>query len=240
MASEVQVISGENHFYFPARFHVHIVVFVTVRMVEVEHEQQVSLLVNQNLVRIVLRPDILIRRLQNVVLHVQPDHLLLKVVQKMVPQSRVLSQVPSSSAVLVGPTVSLAGEIDPLRMPKLVTHECQVPLSAQTEGDEPDHFVKGHAPENPRGFLIEDGHVGVGFGIEEPHGDSFIAYEGLIVTLGISDALLLPPPVGKFVHDFLNVPVFILALFEQFDPHVRNSHGQSVVEAYTSVLVGSA
>lgn len=74
----------------------------------------------------------------------------------MVPQRFVIGQVPSSSAMLVGPTVSFPGEVDPLRMPKLVTHECQVPLSAQTEGDEPDHFVKGHAPENPRGFLVED------------------------------------------------------------------------------------
>lgn len=141
MASEVQVIGGENHFYFFTIFHVHVVVFVTARMVEVEHEQQVPLLVNQNLVPVVFRSDVLIRRLQNVVLHVQSDHLLLKVVQKMVPQSRVLGQIPSSSAMLIGPPVALPGKVDPLRMPELVPHEGQVPLSAQAEGDQPYHFV---------------------------------------------------------------------------------------------------
>ena len=59
------------------------------------------------------------------------DDLLLKIVQMLVAQQRVVSQMPLASAVVVGVAVAFSREVYPLGVSKLVAHERQVTLTLQ-------------------------------------------------------------------------------------------------------------
>ena len=48
---------------------------------------------------------------------------------------------------------------------------------------------------------------------------------------GITDGFLLGSPVGQFIPDMTDRPVFIRYFFNQLDPVVRNSHGKAVVKS---------
>lgn len=56
----------------------------------------------------------------------------------------------------------------------------------------------------------------------------------LIVTLAISYCFLPMPAVGQGMADIAQVPLLVLLFLEDLDPHVRDSHGEPVVEAHTS------
>ena len=60
------------------------------------------------------------------------------------------------------------------------------------------------------------------------------------MRLGVSDAVLLPTPVGQRVHDVAHVPVLVPLLLQQFDPHVGHGHGEAVVEPAASLRCGAA
>ena len=125
-------------------------------MVEVKDKQQLVLFKHQYLVAVVLRSYVLGFWLENVEVRVQLYHFLLEVVQKMVSQITVVRKIPSSSAVVVRPSVALARKVNPFRMSEFVTHESQVTLTSETECQESDHFMQSHASENSRSFLIQN------------------------------------------------------------------------------------
>lgn len=110
-------------------------------MVEIKHKQRVSLLVNQNFVTVMFCSDVLRLWFKNVKVCVKFDHLLFEVVQKMISERLIISQVPSSSTVMIRPAVSFTRKVNPFRMPKLVAHKSQVTLTSETESQKSYHFM---------------------------------------------------------------------------------------------------
>ncbi len=114
--------------------------------------------------------------------------------------------------MLVRPTITFSGKVNPLRMSKLVTHKSQVTFTSKTKSQQPDHFVKCQASEYSGSLLIENRHVGVSFYIKKPHWYGLVPHKGLIVTLGIRNTLLFPSSIGELMNDFLHVPIFIFTI----------------------------
>lgn len=59
------------------------------------------------------------------------------------------------------------------------------------------------------------------------------------MTLTVCDTLFTVSPVRQCVDNVPKVPLVIGFVLEQLDPHVRNSHGKSVVEANTALIHGT-
>lgn len=56
----------------------------------------------------------------------------------------------------------------------------------------------------------------------------------LVVTLGISDCLLSMSSVGQCEANAANIPLVILDLFQGLNPHIGDSHAETIVESYSS------
>lgn len=56
------------------------------------------------------------------------------------------------------------------------------------------------------------------------------------MTLTIRDTLLAIPPVGQRVYDAAQIPFIVRFMLEELDPHVRYSHGETVVKPDTALL----
>lgn len=61
----------------------------------------------------------------------------------------------------------------------------------------------------------------VGYFIKEPHRDSFITNDSLVMALGISDTFFSVSSVSEGMSQVLKIPVFILDLFEKFYPLIK-------------------
>ena len=62
----------------------------------------------------------------------------------------------------------------------------------------------------------------------------------MVVALAVRDSLLAMPSVSECPADAADVPVLILDLLQDLDPHVRNGHSEPVVEAHTTKGKGQA
>lgn len=98
----------------------------------------------------------------------------------------------------------------------------------------PDHFVQRNAPCNNRRILAQVRHVSIHFLVHQPERNSLVTDQCLIVTLGIGNALLAVSTIYQCVDDVAHVPFVITLVFQQFDPHIRDSHRKTVVETNTS------
>lgn len=59
-------------------------------------------------------------------------------------------------------------------------------------------------------------------------------YLRLVVALGVGDGLLAVATVREREGKVTNVPLVVGLFLQQLDVHVRNGHGESVVEADSS------
>lgn len=59
------------------------------------------------------------------------------------------------------------------------------------------------------------------------------------MALGIRNTLLGMPPVGQDVRNISNLPLIVGLFLEELDPHVRDGHGQAVVESDAAFVDGS-
>lgn len=195
MSSKIKVICRQNYLDLFARLKINIIVLVAIGVVEIKNKKKIILFKHKQLIAIMLHSYVLICRLQNVVFYIQIYHLLLKLVQKVISQWSILSQVPSSYAMLIRPSITLSGKIDPLRMSEFVAHKCKITLTSKCKSNKANHFMKSHTSEYSGSLLIEDWHVGVGLSIKEPHGDGFVTNKCLIMTFSIGDTFLFPSSV---------------------------------------------
>lgn len=83
-------------------------------------------------------------------------------------------------------------------------------------------------------------HAVIDFGVKEMHRKSLITDNSLIVTLSISNNLLLPSSVGQGVNKMAHVPIFVRDFLEGLDPHVGQEHTESIIEADTTISNSSA
>ena len=148
----------------------------------------------------------------------------------------LVRQIPLPAAVLVTPVVALAREVDPLGVPQLVAHEVQVGLAPEGHGDEPNHLVQGHAPDDDLGGLVQRAHAFVHLGAHQPEGDRLVPDQRLVVTLGVSHRLLGVPAVAERVDELGHLPVLVADVFQVPDPEVRQAHPEPVVKADAAVV----
>ena len=123
-------------------------------------------------------------------------------------------------------------------MAELVTHEVEISAIDGRSGDEANHLVQGNATVDHIGgvaMLKMPVHVG----IDEAEDDGLVAYECLIVALGIRDGLLGLTTVGHLVEDVSGFPVLVAHLLDILDPVIRYTDSQTVVETHTTILDGA-
>ena len=117
----------------------------------------------------------------------------------MVAKVSAVSQIPPPTTVMIASVVSFPREINPLRMPELITHKVKVALTPETEGKQSDHFMEGYSSEDSGCLLSEDTHITVNFCIKQPHRDGFIPNQCLIMTLSISNCQFPVAMVAELV-----------------------------------------
>ena len=66
--------------------------------------------------------------------------------------------------------------------------------------------------------------------VHQPERDCLIADESLVMALCVRDASLTMAPVDQGMNDIGHVPCVILRMLQEFDPLVRNCHGEAVVK----------
>ena len=71
----------------------------------------------------------------------QSDHLPIKPCQIRVFQGGIIHKVPLSTRVAVRPVISLAGKIDPFRVPEFIAHEIKIAIAGGGHSDQTDHFL---------------------------------------------------------------------------------------------------
>mmetsp|Transcript_53980 Transcript_53980/g.110172 ORF Transcript_53980/g.110172 Transcript_53980/m.110172 type:complete len:679 (+) Transcript_53980:411-2447(+) len=152
----------------------------------------------------------------------------------------VIRKMPLPPGVVVAPVVTEAGEVDPLRVPELVTHEGEVALAAERHGHEADDLVHGDAAVHDRVRRRQQRHPVVHLLVHQPEGDGLVADKRLVVRLAVAHHLLLVAAVGEGVDDVAHVPLVVRAFLEQLDPHVGCCHRKPVVEAEASLVDGAA
>ena len=220
-------------------------VFVGVGGVEVEDEDERSSLGDDEFALLARggHPLVLVR--EELVALVEVHHRPVEVVELVVAEVLGVGEVPAAAAVVVRPLVALAGEVDPLGVAELVTHEVQVPLAADGHGDEAKHLVQRHPAVHHRRRLLERAHAVVHLGVHEPEGVRLGPDDGLIVGLGVPDALLRVPTVAQRGDDIVHAPVLVPQVslpgrLEQPDPDVRDGHRETSVEADAALAHGAA
>jgi hypothetical protein len=76
--------------------------------------------------------------------------------------------------------------------------------------------------------------------IHKPKSKCLVPDQSLIVALGIGNTLLSPAAILKSPADIRHVPILILELLYDLDPHIGNGHCQTIVEPHSTVLCRDA
>ena len=111
--------------------------------------------------------------------------------------------------------------------------------------------MERHSTGDDRSTVGDRRHVGVQLLVTQPEEDGLVSHQPaiisvgfrrglreisirLVVTLGISDGLLAVAAVGQCPADVGDIPILILLLLQELDPHVGDSHRQTVIKPDTT------
>ena len=155
----------------------------------------------------------------------------------MIAEFLVVDEVPLPASVLIAPSVTFAGEVDPFGMSELIAHEVEVAAVDGAEGGQANHLVQSDATGDGI-VLVALLEVPVHVAVDETEDDGLVAHECLVVALSIGDGLLVASAVGQLPQDAARLPVFVAKLLDDFNPVVGDVHCQAVVEAVAAVLEG--
>mmetsp|Transcript_40311 Transcript_40311/g.126894 ORF Transcript_40311/g.126894 Transcript_40311/m.126894 type:complete len:704 (-) Transcript_40311:165-2276(-) len=205
--------------------------------VEVEDEEKFALLGDDHLITLIHQAHILVAALMHEAERFfQALHGRVEVVEMDVTKMRLIGEVPLAASMMIGPVVADAREVDPLRMSEFVTHEVEVSLSSERHGDQSDHLVQGDSSVDDGVGGGEEGHAVVHLLVHEPEGDGLVTNKRLIVRFGVANNLLLVSSVCQRVYNMTHLPLIVRHLLQELDPHIRSSHGKTIVEAETSLM----
>lgn len=148
---------------------------------EVENVHELTSFVNNHLVFFVLQGNELvgldIRTKNGLVV----AHFLVESTKLTVSEILIVEQAPLSPAIMITIVVSGSGEINPLRMAELISHEVEVCLSSEGRCDKSDHFMEGHSSAYSERWLLSPVHTVVDFFLKQMHGLGLVANDGLVV-----------------------------------------------------------
>ena len=201
---------------------------------EVEHHQTGSPLVGQNLVTVVVAT---LHRLEveEALFADKLYHIGIETVEARIFEQLIVGEVPLPAGILARPAVALAGEVDPLGMAELVAHEIEVAPAARGERNETDHLVQGYAPVYQQ-VLRALVHRPVHILVDQAEDDGLVAYERLVVALGIGDRVLVGALVGELPPDAAHAPLLVAEFLDPLDPMVGDAHRHPEVEAHAAGL----
>ena len=135
------------------------------------------------------------------------------------------------------PVVALPGEIDPFGMAKFIAHKVQIALTAAGQCKQADHLMEGNGPVDNR-IMARLVHIRVHIGIRQSEDHGLIAYQRLIVALHIGDGFLSGSAQAHIAPHFADLPILVPLFLDGFDPHIRQTHAQPVIEANAAILNG--
>ena len=234
IAAESAAVAVEHHLIFAGGSQ-EAIVGETLRRIPVEYKYQVATHERQHIVAIFL-PEFLHReRLEIVDARHKLHHSIVESVEKLVFELLTVYKAPLTAGIFITPAVTLAREVNPLRMAELIAHEVEIAAVDGGERHETYHLVERHATGHYH-ILVVDHHMPVHLLVNKPENYGLVAHESLVVALAVTDCLLVSAAVGKFPEDGGRMPVLILTLLDHLDPVVGYTHGHAVVETYAAVF----
>lgn len=153
------------------------VISIALRRMEVEDEDDSGSLEYNDLVTLVLERDECLRGMEPTVSLLALVHVPIKVVEELVTEQVIVSEVQLPPSVPVRVVVPFPGEVQPLGVAKLVAFKVEIPLTPEAVGEQTDHLVQRHAPINDGRERRGRGHVGVKLGITEVHHDALVTHK---------------------------------------------------------------
>lgn len=191
VTSEMRLISIKYNEMVFCDICTNLVIFEALRWMEVKAEEELVMLEDDNFVSFVLARNIVIFLSKPTEMSLQANHVAIKVFEEMEPELLVICKIPSTTAMLVAPSVFFPREINPFGMAEFIPHESQKTFSSKCKSDESNHLVKCHSSADNKSFWCVNAHFIINFSIEEPHGDSFITDKSLIMTFRVDNAFLI-------------------------------------------------
>ena len=82
-------------------------------------------------------------------------------------------------------------------MTEFISHKVKITAIYGAGSNQANHFVQSNTAIDPE-CVVATLHVPVHFGINQAENNCFIAYQCLVVTLGIADCFFVGASVGKF------------------------------------------
>lgn len=175
--AKILSITVQDHAVGPWNIDADAIIAKTLRGMKVEDKHEAGPLEDNDLVTFMFERDMCLGSVQPAVLLLSPIHCPVKIVQKTVSEELVPREVELATGVHERVSIPLTGEIEPLRVSKLVTLEVKIALSAQGMGQESNEFVESHAPVNDCGQWRQHGHVGVQLSVTKVHHECFVSHE---------------------------------------------------------------
>lgn len=136
---------------------------------------------------------------------------------------------------MVGPVISLSGEIKPLGMTEFIPHKIQPTFSTEGKSDEANHLVKSDPALDAMALGLA-AHVPIHFLIHELECEGLVSDKSLVVRLDVGDVRFTFLPIHDRAPKFVHVPMFIRSMLKEFDPVIRQSHRKAVSEALATFL----
>lgn len=219
---------------------------------EIEDEDETGSLKDNDFVSFVLQGDVCLWGVKPTVLRFALVHHGIKVVQELVAEKRVLGEIELAAGIPEGVLVTLTRKIEPLGMTELIALEIEVAFTTQAVGEQANQFMQSNTAVNNGRQRRQYRHIGVHFRVAEMHHQGLIAnkagllsvvsfqwkvpYSRLIVTLTVRDCLFTVSAVRQCKADVADIPLLVLELFQDLDPHIWNCHSQTVIEANSTKL----
>ena len=232
------IIGAENNGVFAGLMHGDQNVVQRVAEVEVEHEHQTVAVKCTGLLGALHQQHVGHALIEHVVLLGQGNHILVKLVQPLIFQGAVVLQAPLTAAVVEAPAVAFSGEVDPFGMTEFVAHEVQIAFTAAGQGEQADDLVQSNSTVDG-GIVAVLVHVGVHIGTGQTEDHGLVTHQSLVVGFHIGNGFLTGAAQAHIAPHLVDIPELILAL-DCFDPHIRQTHAQTVVKADTAIRNGQS
>lgn len=142
VTSEMGLISIKHNEMIFCDICTNLVIFEALSWMEVKAKEELIMLEDYNFVTLILTRNIVIFLSKPTEMSLQADHVTVKVFEEMESELLVICKVPSTTAMLIAPSVFFSWEINPFRMTKFIPHESQKTFSSKCKSDESNHLVK--------------------------------------------------------------------------------------------------
>lgn len=111
------------------------VVFKALSGMEVEDEQKIFFFEDNNLISLVLGTNIIVSRVKPFEMFFKMNHVSIKVIEESESKKLIISKIPSTTTMVVTPSIILSREINPFGMTEFITHKVQITFTTKSKSD---------------------------------------------------------------------------------------------------------